>query len=102
MSVRESVGVVRVPEGHRITTFHALPEPRLVETDGGVLLAHLGLGGDDAADELDELVRQVAVAIDASRQASLCFSPQVGIVPGAPIASLGGRRPTTRRSSPMR
>jgi hypothetical protein len=68
MSARQSVGVVRVPEGHRVTTFHALPEPRLVETDGGVLLAHLGLGGDDADDELDELVRQVEDALKRPRR----------------------------------
>jgi hypothetical protein len=34
---------------------------------------------------------------NAAQWALTCFSPQAGIVPGAPIASLGGRRLMTRR-----
>lgn len=67
MSDEASDGV-RVPDGHRVTRFGALPEPCLVESEGGVLLAHLGVGSDDCDAELEDLARGVADAIHRRRR----------------------------------
>jgi hypothetical protein len=87
------VGVARVPDGHRITIFRAVPEPGLVATEGGVVLAQLGTGSDDAAMELAELARNVEVALRRPRRvvlsqhagplSSLCTpsDPPVTVVP---------------------
>jgi hypothetical protein len=59
---------LRVPEGHKVTRFGPLPEPCLVESEGGVLLAHLGVGSDDCDAELEDLARGVADAIQRRRR----------------------------------
>jgi hypothetical protein len=51
--------------------YHAQPDPGLVHTDGGVLLAHLGTSSDDGDAEFDDLLGKVADALARVRRTVL-------------------------------
>ena len=55
-----------VPEGHLVRTFVPVAEPRVVRSEGGVLLAQLGLGSDDWSGEFDRVAQDVRSAISRS------------------------------------
>jgi hypothetical protein len=53
-----------VPEGHEVTFHHATPDPSVVRTRGGFILANFGVAGDDPDVELDEILRGIGAALD--------------------------------------
>jgi hypothetical protein len=59
-----------VPAGHEVTVFSMPIEPGVRITDGNVIIASLGVAGDDADRELDEILADVdkALAKEASAQ----------------------------------
>jgi hypothetical protein len=59
-----------VPADHEVTVFSMPTEPGVRMTDGNVIIASLGIAGDDADRELDEILAAVdkALATEASAQ----------------------------------
>jgi len=57
-------GTPATPEGHEVMAFHALPNPVVFLTKGGVILASFGVAGDDPDQELDGIVRGVGGMLD--------------------------------------
>ena len=67
-----------VPEGHEIIVHHATPEPSVVCTRGGVVLANLGVAGDDSDVELDAVLRGIEAALDADAAPALLVKSDRG------------------------
>jgi hypothetical protein len=55
---------VALPEGHHITVHRAMPEPCVIRTEGGFVLANFGVAGDDPDGELDAILRAVVGMLD--------------------------------------
>lgn len=63
MSQHETA-TVTVPEGHEVQIYRATAEPRLTRSRGGVWIANLGLGSDEAIQELRALMLAVEGALE--------------------------------------
>lgn len=55
----EATPTAQVPEGHKVQIVRPTPTPHVTRTPGGVVVADVGLGGDELPDVLDELLRAV-------------------------------------------
>lgn len=54
----------RVPEGHEVIVHHAMSEPSVIRTQGGLVLASFGVAGDDQDGELDAILREIGAMLD--------------------------------------
>lgn len=63
MSQHEAA-TITVPEGHEVQIYRATAEPRLTRSRGGVWIANLGLGSDEAIVELRAMIQAVEAALD--------------------------------------
>lgn len=60
-----------VPADHEVTVFTMAIEPSVRVTDGNVIIANLGIAGDDADRELDEVLAGVDTALAKQASAQL-------------------------------
>ncbi|MEP7013462.1 MAG: hypothetical protein ABJC13_24330 [Acidobacteriota bacterium] len=56
------------PEGHKVLGYPPSLEPGLVRTSGQVLIANLGVAGDDSDRELEDLFLEVEIALREPRE----------------------------------
>lgn len=71
---QHETATVTVPEGHEVEIYRATAEPRLTRSRGGVWIANLGLGSDEAIQELRALMLAVEGALERMGRAPVLLA----------------------------